>query len=1168
MKKIFIPSLLLLFITLFLSMNVYGKDRKEKQKVVGHFHKKNGHTKRVVAKKKSGKEHLGFGHLYKEKDFIGSKTIQKGYNDEIIEKLSKKPSKNSLKDVICFANDFSKKVGTKFDALVEIENVKLPDGRVLFLKAALKDGTVDSYIITISDNKNQYDLLTIKKEQTSNTVSFGKDDNVLKKDTLLNHNSSAITGVLSLMNEYGLIDDKLTKIKLQIKDAASCCDKEKKISDTTYKLYLNNNNSDINLSASIAKYLIDSNQYTIDSATKGITKIDYSINKNNLSATSFTNNITCNCGSFNKDSVKKYATESCYGCNDGTMLIYDAKCKQFWEYNRKKITKVTKISNVRLKYGQAFKIKFIRFNRYLYNINVASSDIAFSSSEPQLMQNYLFPKNGDTSASRYNSFASGASNNDGSHLFDFVPNLRSNVDKITLKVTDNVTEKYISIYNLLNKYNNRIQEINDSLYTKTIESISGFYKRISDSNGINNNHKNQIFNTHLEKITNFQQNKLKAESEKNNSIINEDDFYFKQLNLCGKYDRSLFDNNICAFVENSEKAAAMVFAINTIFEVSSAGNNISAKDKNDGKSAIIIIDTSLTKSLTTIRDSLVSLLQIDVDCFDSCDCKKSCEHITLDDLKRYTYLRKLKMEDILQGDKNDLKHTIEKCHVDYKKYKTDSAYLKKHPKGRIAKETVTQEKNIAATDLKDSVRYSYYLKSDTNSLNELDSFRTAIDALNSNEKLKKLSEAFQTSLDTFIQLYDGFLDKKINAYSICTNSFPCCKDNPELTYSVFDTRIKNITEKYMSLRAFINNTNNAASKELTTPDPIIKIQRDTLKIIYTDSLDKKGNPILTDTGSAKKMYKVKKDTLLQGKPFIPVVQKTDTISVTSADYIISNNVITGFKFRHLPDTTKAAKPKAAANKISFDEVDSLWINFEKISSADIMRFILFNNNMVSENMSYTSVPIIPYGDRMGLTLTVGPTDSVVKMGIMPTSVDNISFDFPIYRKTLFNFSTGTFIALDNVAKSPTYEYQQIHVNNTIPPGSPYRLVQNDPGALPIGFDALANTSWRLFGSFNIGISGGVGVITDPAIRLAYLAGGTISVGNYQRFHFTAGIAGIQVKRLNADTDMNLLYQSNPGSVSYITTLQHSWFLSATYTVFSVKATGNQQSSTQTKSTGN
>src|SRR5580704_15604311 len=116
----------------------------------------------------------------------------------------------------------------------------------------------------------------------------------------------------------------------------------------------------------------------------------------------------CNCSGFNADSVLKCATASGNGCSSGDMLIYDARCKQFWQYRHNKMQKITSISRVRLTYNRQFKIKIIRLNRYLYNVNVGNSDIAFTSTESPALQQAL-PGSNNGQITQYNSFTNGAS---------------------------------------------------------------------------------------------------------------------------------------------------------------------------------------------------------------------------------------------------------------------------------------------------------------------------------------------------------------------------------------------------------------------------------------------------------------------------------------------------------------------------------------------------------------------------------------------------------------------------------------------------------------------------------------------------------------------------------------------------------------------------------------
>jgi hypothetical protein len=384
---------------------------------------------------------------------------------------------------------------------------------------------------------------------------------------------------------------------------------------------------------------------------------------------------------------------------------------------------------------------------------------------------------------------------------------------------------------------------------------------------------------------------------------------------------------------------------------------------------------------------------------------------------------------------------------------------------------------------------------------------------------EKLKEAFH-NLEKY---YNQFLDNKIIAYSVCTGKFNCCDaDNYKNTYEHFDSLLTDISNAYLVYKSVITEVQPSDKKDATDPKN-------------------------------------------------PPVKKNDSIfNVSTSDFIVENNRISGITLHQLEDAAKPKKddpgdPKAASIKA----IDSLWFSLEKSVSPDfIMRQILFNRNMVAENMKYVSPPITPKGDHMGLVFQIVASDSAKKNGVMLDNTTTESLDFMVWRKALFSFSAGSFIGTSGAFRTATYEFQQVPPpgGNVVGPNSPYKLVATGNGTAPIGIDGLANVTWRTpFASASFdsrwGVSGGVGAVIAPTIQIAYLAGVTFSIGTYQQFHFSGGYMGMNVNQLKTaySTSSNIFYSTSPGSNIYDQKLKGGWFLSISYTIFTPKGTGVTQS---------
>jgi hypothetical protein len=460
--------------------------------------------------------------------------------------------------------------------------------------------------------------------------------------------------------------------------------------------------------------------------------------------------------------------------------------------------------------------------------------------------------------------------------------------------------------------------------------------------------------------------------------------------------------------------------------------------------------------------------------------------------------------------------------------------------------------------------------------NPVNGFLDSAALLNAQTVYLRNAKVLQGNFYDLRRYCDSFIDNRITAYSICTDDFPCCQ-TPLETYEHFEsflTAISNQIFYFMLARAQYNKLKNplppkpAAATPVGKPKPaarggskpaVVKGIKPAAGDSTKLAAGKGTKPAAIDsskTGEAKPETKTKSDST---NPFL--------LNVASTDIAIANNRITGITLHQLPDTTK---PKKAADTTDpANAIDSLWYNFEKSIPTDyIMRQIIFRNNMIRSNIGYTSPPIFPYGDRLGIVMQMPVADTVKRLGTMPASTTTFSADIPVFGKPLFSFSAGSFIGFG--VRKPTYEWLQVPTpgSNTVQPTSPYKLAYSGPGAYPAGLDGMANLTWRPgwfrgWRGFNnnvwLGFSGGVGVVVDqPTVRLGYLLGGTASIGTYQQFHITVGGMAMNVNVLKTDLTTSQFYQTQPTLQQYNQKLQIGFFLSVSYTVFAPKSTGTMQ----------
>src|SRR6186713_1159426 len=126
-------------------------------------------------------------------------------------------------------------------------------------------------------------------------------------------------------------------------------------------------------------------------------------------------------------------SNACTGCEpnaDETLLVYDAKCKKFLSGGPGgSLSLLNDIRELRLPYKKAFRIKLVNFNRYLYNLNIGNSDIAYTSTPSPVMQQYLIPGT-NTPITIPNTFTTAGSQNGGSYVFASIAGLKGTIDVI------------------------------------------------------------------------------------------------------------------------------------------------------------------------------------------------------------------------------------------------------------------------------------------------------------------------------------------------------------------------------------------------------------------------------------------------------------------------------------------------------------------------------------------------------------------------------------------------------------------------------------------------------------------------------------------------------------------------------------------------------------------
>jgi hypothetical protein len=353
--------------------------------------------------------------------------------------------------------------------------------------------------------------------------------------------------------------------------------------------------------------------------------------------------------------------------------------------------------------------------------------------------------------------------------------------------------------------------------------------------------------------------------------------------------------------------------------------------------------------------------------------------------------------------------------------------------------------------------------------------------------------SFLADLFSFKRSYDSLVDDQIRAYSICSDSFPCCSPGRQKTFSDLDLQLFNLDTEYVALKQQLSKLDANATQK---PPPAGQ-----------------NPPPLTCC----------------------VVCMTCSGASTDAD-----------------NKSKSGKgattdPNAA--------LDSLWATFKKVTQQQMINLILFHNNLVKDNLSFMSAPIYPQGEGLNVNLAISTMDTAAKLGV-PMQNDQTHFNLVVISKPEFGFSAGTFYAWGNNFRYTKYEYLQVPSAGVVQTNSPYKLMPSGTASNVIGADALANIGYKVCTAASLGLSAGIGVTIESKPRVAYLLGFTTALGNIQQFYFSIGWAVLPVNTLKSDQNpnANVFYATNPGDIQYNSKLKTGGFVSLSYTLFKTKST--------------
>jgi hypothetical protein len=252
------------------------------------------------------------------------------------------------------------------------------------------------------------------------------------------------------------------------------------------------------------------------------------------------------------ESIRRKLNIGCDGCEitkEETLLIYDHECQRFLvkRSGTNDVELLGDLAGVSLQYKHPFKIMVVNLNRYIYNFNFATSDIALTSSESSLMQQYLLPGSTNGQVTPTNTYTNGGSWNGADYVFGNIASFKANIDYITNKLNRiqpaiTTTEKNDTLENLRNSVNN-----NEDPYSKLSNQK---YRTFYDSADVVRSFLSENYGAQSTQVLRLDQ--LTDSSRKNDAV--------NGLKTTAKSLQDMFRklNNYCdSFIDNRIKAYSL-----------------------------------------------------------------------------------------------------------------------------------------------------------------------------------------------------------------------------------------------------------------------------------------------------------------------------------------------------------------------------------------------------------------------------------------------------------------------------------------------------------------------------------------------------------------------------------------------------------------------------------
>ncbi|MBK7809761.1 MAG: hypothetical protein IPI50_00740 [Saprospiraceae bacterium] len=457
--------------------------------------------------------------------------------------------------------------------------------------------------------------------------------------------------------------------------------------------------------------------------------------------------------------------------------------------------------------------------------------------------------------------------------------------------------------------------------------------------------------------------------------------------------------------------------------------------------------------------------------------------------------------------------------------------------------------------------------------------------LQSNDKTEKLLN----EIVAFINKYNGLRSTALDALNPC-HQFTCCNN---LNYSEFLNTLAKIKAETENVKRKLNAAKNDVSKSDCNKQIKLKTQAESSIKNLNFAISKLDiriqELILINTSLANNVERIRGEVKeIESQVFFS--KGADSLTkraqllrleteLTSRNSELASSRLELTKFQKDRDSIdlKAFEILTSIDSIKYtisqlckdgnntdiqDMIDALEASDYLIknlpSEDDLKKLIVFINNMVVQNNSFTSDYISLNGNMLDLTINIDSKDSIFKYFSIPEyKNDPLQIQIPILGKTFVSFSSGSFIALGKHLQNKTYSWQGTVGNNNTVSDSNYTLVESGYTLPPMGFCALGNLEWKVSRSFGLGGSAGVGLSIEKSPRMAYLGGVSLFFGDLRQFTITGGFVGLQVNKLTNNfktvSDNQVIYTSKP-NIEYYKEFKVGGFISLTYTPFKVYKT--------------